>query len=134
VGEQAEFAVETIVGDGTVVVAVQGEVDPVTAPELEQALFAAAQGARDLIVDLSGTTFFDSSGIHALMRVGSWANAEGTRLSLVCGPSCVRSVLEITGVDALYEMHPTIGGATRAAEAAPRARLRDLSAGYSLGS
>jgi len=121
VGEQAEFAVgTTIVADATVVVAVHGEVDPVTAPELEQALAAAAQGARDLIVDLSGTTFFDSSGIHALMRVGSRATAEGIRLSLVCGPSCVCRVLEIAGVDALYEVHSTIGGATRAAESAQR--------------
>jgi anti-sigma B factor antagonist len=55
--------------NGTAVVAVTGEVDLYTAPRLWDALDSAiAATPRQLIVDLSGVTFLDSSGLNVLVR------------------------------------------------------------------
>lgn len=119
-GEQdAEFAVETTVDGGATVVAVRGEVDLDTAPRLEEALSRAGDSTRCLIVDLSSTSFFDSSGIHALLRGGSQVGAQGVRLFLACGPAGIpRRVLEITGVDRLYAVCDTLEDAKHLADAA----------------
>jgi anti-sigma B factor antagonist len=55
--------------NSTAVVAVTGEVDLYTAPRLWEALDSAIAGApRQLIVDLSGVTFLDSSGLNVLVH------------------------------------------------------------------
>jgi anti-sigma B factor antagonist len=75
-------------------IAVSGELDIATTPELadavENALIAAV---RDLTIDLCSTTFIDSSGINVLLQA-----ARGTpRLTVVCAPGPVRRVLDISG-------------------------------------
>ena len=108
--------------DSGAVVAVRGEVDLATASRLEEALCLAGVSARHVIVDLSATSFFDSSGIHALLRGGSQAGADGVRLFLVCGPGGIpRKVLEITGVDRLYDVCDTRQEAKLLAEEAAAA-------------
>ncbi len=51
------------------VVSARGDVDPVTAPELEAELLEAVElGARRVVADLTETSFFDSSATRALVR------------------------------------------------------------------
>lgn len=117
--QDSEFVLETTVDGGCTVLAVHGEVDLDTAPRLERELRLAGDSARDLIVDLSATSFLDSSGIHALLRGGSRAAAQDARLILVCAPGGIpRKVLEITGIEGLYALCDTLGDAKRLAEAA----------------
>lgn len=56
-------------GRQTVITAV-GELDPATAPLLDQAVAEArAGGAEQMIVDMAGITFVDSSGLRSLIAV-----------------------------------------------------------------
>jgi anti-sigma B factor antagonist len=56
------------VGDGTFVVALTGEVDLHTAPELKAALLRlVAEGPTRIVVDLSGATFVDSTTLGVLL-------------------------------------------------------------------
>ena len=80
-------------GDRTVI-AVSGEVDIATSPNLRSELEAALD-AQELCVDLCDTTFMDSSGIHVLLDIHRLA--EG-RMTIVCPPGAVRRVLDLTGV------------------------------------
>lgn len=117
--QQEQFGIDTGIAGHATVVAVRGEVDLVTAPKLEQALgTAAAERPRGLIVDLTATSFFDSAGVHALLRSGSQAEADGVRLSVVCGRSFVRTVLEIAGVDRIYQLWDTLDDAWRSIDEA----------------
>jgi anti-sigma B factor antagonist len=95
-------------------VSVRGDVDLVTAPELEQELLEAAQpGARRVVVDLTEAAFFGSSAIHALMRSGERLRTSGLQFGLACGNPNIRKVLEIAGVDQAFQIHSTIEQAIR---------------------
>lgn len=70
------------------VVAVRGEVDLVTAPQLEAVVDEAIRdhGApRPLLVDLEECTFIDSSGLAILMRAQDRLG-EHPGLAIVCRP------------------------------------------------
>ena len=75
-------------------VAVAGELDCQTSPQLAEALTRASDGGRPIVVDLTELHFIDSSGLHVLM---SGAN-DGRRI-LVCPPGNVHRVLEIVRAD-----------------------------------
>lgn len=94
VREGPEFRVQRRVAGSATVVEVFGEVDVAAAPELEAAL-REATAAGSALVDLSGVSFMDSSGIRlldALLR-------EGGELRFVPRfQDPVRQVLEMTGM------------------------------------
>jgi anti-sigma B factor antagonist len=91
-----------LVGHRTVL-AVTGEVDLATAPELGSAVNTAlASGAQELWLDLSATAFMDSSGLHLLLDAHRRMRGLRRRLAIVCPAGGVRRLLEIAGVaDAL---------------------------------
>jgi anti-sigma B factor antagonist len=87
--------------------AIRGEVDIASAPELEEALEdAIRQSEGALLVDLSGVEFLDSSGLQVLLRVRARLGTEDRALALVCPFGRVRRVFELAGLSdvfALYE-------------------------------
>ena len=93
--------------DGTLVVSVVGELDLYTLPELERALFAA-NGARSVVVELSGCTFIDSAALDVLLaedrRLGT------ARLSVV-GSAEIRRPFELTGLDRELPFHASLASA-----------------------
>ena len=91
-----------LVGHRTVL-AVTGEVDLATAPELASAVDTAlASGAQELWLDLSGTAFMDSSGLHVLLDAHRRMRGLRRRLAIICPGGAVRRLFEIAGVaDAL---------------------------------
>ncbi len=86
---------------GSTLVEVEGEIDLSTAPQLQRELLASAQGSRELIVDLRGVTFIDSTGVGVLFRTSKQVTAAGGELRLVCGPGPVRRVLKVSGLETL---------------------------------
>ncbi len=93
------FAVE--VGDaqdGTVGIAVRGELDMSAAPELASAIAGARTGTETLVLDLSKVTFLDSSAIGALVASGREVHEAGGRLQIGPRSDIVSRVLEITGL------------------------------------
>jgi anti-anti-sigma factor len=62
-----DFSVTLTLRGGCRVLVAEGELDMVTVPQLDAALDASADGVP-VIVDLSGLTFMESGGLHALLR------------------------------------------------------------------
>lgn len=77
---------------------VRGELDLATAPRLAEALQQELDGEpASLVVDLSGTSFLDSSGARALVVAGRRARSVGATMQIVCpvGNRAVRRVLDL---------------------------------------
>lgn len=97
--------------DGVRVIAVRGELDLSTAPELEGPLEDAV-AARDasVLVDLSECEFIDSTGIalivRAWQRLDRAADGEGQGQVVISSYNDqVRRVLEITGLELSIPIH-----------------------------
>jgi anti-sigma B factor antagonist len=86
-------------GADDVLLSIHGEVDLVTAPQLEAALERTRPTERGrLIVDLRGVSFLDSTGLVLLLRHEREAAAGGRRLVVVKGPPHVQRVFDLTGM------------------------------------
>ncbi|MFF1415960.1 STAS domain-containing protein [Streptomyces sp. NPDC058289] len=97
------IAVEVL--DRTVEVRPTGEIDIDTAPSLHVALteaLAHASPAKDLVVDCSGITFCDSSGLNALLAVRRAAQETSTVIRLAAPNAQLQRILEITGTLCLF--------------------------------
>jgi anti-sigma B factor antagonist len=90
------------------VIAVGGELDLFTSPKLKQQLADALEsGKLQLVVDLSETTFVDSSALGTLIGALRRARERGGRLLLVSqGPEIART-MELTGLDQVFDIHAT---------------------------
>ena len=85
--------------DGSHVVALRGELDMGSASSLRQYFEGMSwNGSPALIVDLSGLTFMDSSGLAEMIWIERKARAAGARIALVPGPTEVQRVFEISGM------------------------------------
>jgi anti-anti-sigma factor len=111
------FPVEMV--NGVPVVTVPEEIDITDAGRLRAALHqAAASGDGTFVVDMSGTRFCDSAGVHALVDAHKRAQGEGGELLLaVSGPPVLR-IFEITGVDRVLRCFPGLADALAHAAAA----------------
>jgi anti-sigma B factor antagonist len=103
------FQVESEELEGNIhVIAVRGELDMNTAPELERKLDEAlADSGASIVLDLSECEFIDSTGIALIVR--AWQRLDGDggegRLALCCVNHQVRRLLEITGVEGSISIH-----------------------------
>lgn len=93
--------------DGIRALAVHGELDMDTAPELERGLEQAlSESDASIMLDLSACEFIDSTGIALIVR--TWQQLEkeaGRKLVLCCNNHQVRRLLKITGVESSISMH-----------------------------
>ena len=94
------------------VLGVMGELDLATAPLLNEAAVAElVLSPRTLFVDLSATSFMDSSGARVLAQLARRAAAEGVPLQVVCPRAnipvrLVVDLLELQAVVPIVEMLP----------------------------
>lgn len=86
--------------DDVVRVAITGELDLATAPQLDRVLRRAQADAPLVVLDLRRLAFADCSGAHVLLAAERRARAAGDRLAVVRGPAEVDKLLALTGVDA----------------------------------
>lgn len=102
------------------VLSIAGELDISTAGDLSAAIELAATRAFEVWVDLSDTTFMDSSGLHALAECHAHLAESRRRLVLICPEGPVLRVLKLTGVDQMLEVHATRSAANNEITAAAR--------------
>jgi anti-sigma B factor antagonist len=91
----------------TSVITVAGELDLATAPQLKWMLLdAIEEGRSQLILDLSGASFMDSTALGVLVGVNR--NIEdGGVLTIVCAHPGLLQIFELSGVDGVFAISPT---------------------------
>jgi anti-sigma B factor antagonist len=76
-----------------------GSLDVATAPGLDRELQELREaGFRQLIVDLAGLSFMDSTGLRLALKWQSAARQDGFDIGFMPGPPSVQRVFELTGV------------------------------------
>lgn len=106
-----ESAAESLDG-GIHVVSVTGEIDLATGPELERVLLALPdEGVASVIVDLTDCSFMDSTGLHLLVRTQRRFDRSGGRVAVVSANRSVLKVFEITRLDQLFAIYPSLAAA-----------------------
>jgi anti-sigma B factor antagonist len=94
--------------DDTSVLTVEGDLDLASAPSLKWALAdLQPAGRRHVVVDLSKVTFIDSTALGVL--VGAQRAMDGSvRLAIACAEENVLRIFELTGLDGMFEIVPTL--------------------------
>jgi anti-sigma B factor antagonist len=87
-------------GPSRVVIAVSGEVDPLTARQLADCLCAHAD--CDVTVDLSNVRFLDSSGLAALVHAYKVLRNAGRRLRTTGERDNVLTVMDVTNLTDVF--------------------------------
>ncbi len=92
----------------THVVAVRGEIDLFTAPEFKHRINTAIDDGRELVVvDLTATTFIDSSSLGILIAAHKRLRNRGGRLVIASDVPAVLMTFSITGLDGVLELVST---------------------------
>lgn len=92
----------------TAIVSVQGELDLSTAPRLKWMLLDELEaGSSELVVDLTGVTFIDSTALGVLVGVNRSPDL-GAPLAIICRSGHVRQVFDVSGTDRSFRMCSTL--------------------------
>ncbi|MDF3293531.1 STAS domain-containing protein [Streptomyces silvisoli] len=107
-------AILTTARNGQVLVMrLAGELDMEGAGVFEE---APTENASALVLDLSRLDFCDSTGLNALLRLRLDAQGRGVPVHLAALTDRVARLLEITGADRIFPVHPSVENALAALE------------------
>lgn len=95
------------------VVDVKGEIDVYTAPKLREKLIElVSEGSYNLVVNLEGVDFLDSTGLGVLVGALKRVKAHDGSLSLVCTEDKILKIFKITGLTKVFPIHDSVDAAT----------------------
>jgi anti-sigma B factor antagonist len=119
-----EFGILVQRSAGTAVVRVVGELDIATAPAVADALSRLEAPCDRVVLDLSGLTFIDSTGLRLAIAEHGRAVADGFDFALAGATGRVLNVLRLTGLDVTLPMAPDVtaalGDSATRADGGPR--------------
>ncbi|MBN1964522.1 MAG: STAS domain-containing protein [Anaerolineae bacterium] len=86
---------------------ISGRVDSTNATELGEALNAAIEAGRtQLVADLAGVEYMSSAGLRELVTALKKVKRGTGDLRLAAPSERVRDVLELAGLDSIFEIYP----------------------------
>lgn len=105
----------TTIDAGVLTVRCAGELDLDSAPHLRDALLGPIRaGARGVVVDLTETTFCDSTVFSVLVEAFRDAGARGVPYAIAAGEAAVIRPLQILGLDRLLPLYTRLDAARAA--------------------
>ena len=97
-----ELTIRSVREGGVHTVVLTGELDLATAADVDRVLEQVeATDAESIVLDLSGLTFMDSTGVRLVVNAHARSRADANRLTLRRGQAAVQRVMELSGVDVL---------------------------------
>jgi anti-sigma B factor antagonist len=93
---------------GFTVVALSGEVDLQYSPEARKQILAQLNKDHDVLVDLSGVSYIDSSGIASLVEGFQLARTKKLQFGLVGVSHAAQQVLQLARLDKVFPIKDRI--------------------------
>jgi anti-sigma B factor antagonist len=91
------------------VIALEGEVDVYTAPQLKQQMIALLEGGtKEVVVDLTQVDYLDSTALGVLIGGLKRLREMDGNLALICPSPRIKRVFEITGLDKIFDIYNTV--------------------------
>jgi anti-sigma B factor antagonist len=118
--EAGEFRIDQeLARDSVVLLSIHGDADLHVAPQLRDRLTREIDdGAKAVVLDLSGATFVDSMTLGVLLGAMKRLRAGGGRLRLVVPQTELRRIFEITLLDRVLALDTSREAALRELESA----------------
>jgi anti-sigma B factor antagonist len=109
---EQEFRIEERVSASPPVVAVSGEIDVATAPQLRECLHSViARGESTVVLDLLGVTFLDSTALGVLVGALKRCRELGGELHVVVADPRIMKIFEITGLTNVFSIVDSVQAA-----------------------
>ncbi len=99
---------ETREMEGGLVIALRGDIDLESSPHARRALLACVERRERLVVDLSGVTYIDSSGIASLVEALQETRRRGKHLALAAVSGSALRVFELARLDRVFSIYATV--------------------------
>lgn len=91
-----------------VILHLEGELNTSSAPELKKKIGdEIAAGRKRMVLDMDGIKFLGSSGLGVMLGGVNRLNTEGGYLALSGVQETIREVLEVSGLDTIFEVFAT---------------------------
>lgn len=82
--------------ENSLIVALDGRLDTMTAPELEKALADEIDGVTELTFDLSALAYLSSAGLRVLLSAQKKMNKQGS-MKIINVNETIMEIFEVTG-------------------------------------
>lgn len=90
------------------VVVLKGDVDMQCSPQARKIILASLELTRPLLVDLSGVSYMDSSGVASLVEGLQLAKKRNLVFALAGASTPVMSVLRLARLDKVFTLYATL--------------------------
>jgi len=112
VGMELDITIDR--AQGVCTVTLVGEVDVYTAPRVKEEMVAAIEGGcHNVIVDMEGVGFIDSSGLGVLVSALRRAREREGAVRVVCTRENILKIFRITGLDKVFPIFGDVAEASR---------------------
>lgn len=90
------------------VILLSGDVDLHSSPQARQAILDGLKAGKPLLVDLSGVSYMDSSGVASLVEGYQTARKQGIEFGLAAPAAAAMNVLRLARLDKVFPIHASI--------------------------
>ncbi len=84
------------------------------AAALSRVVGEVLESSGKVVLDLSGVSSIDSAGIGELVLLHTWARSKSADLKCASPSPLVRDLLDLTNMDSVLDIHPSLGEALAA--------------------
>jgi len=106
------MTIEFVNYKGKKVIALSGDIDMYSSPDLRKELMALIKKkASSLLIDFTSVSYIDSSGIATFVESLKYMKSYGGRLRLFCLPGRIVEIFRFSKLDRVFEIYGSIDDA-----------------------
>lgn len=103
-GKGKNMEIRKSMENGTLTIELEGRLDTMTVPDLENEIRSSADGAEKIILDFTDLAYISSAGLRVLLSAQKKMNASGGSLVIRKPNEVVSEVFEATGFTDILEI------------------------------